>query len=344
MANKRHRLSWNGTDQAPIARWIEQNYGNAIDDVANGVLTTVATGFDFGQSNTKTKSKRKKIKNLPGTLAHGWYCDQMSGVKHEFPKSWNSVLMDNQKQRVQKQTPVKQDAVLSGVNHVQLLNQLQLSDLQAITDPGRVTYLLNSYFKIMFTNMSNVKLCYEYYYVTPVGDQAATFLENIVSLSSSSLGMGGVDTYDRFTTWTPQQLPELMKNYRILSKSVFRLAPGETGELHGKSNHYKKIGDAIQTTDRTYGTGGLNVQLYCRWYGCPTGTVDNLAPGTVTQATFGDALLATSWITEESYNYCKGDAANVSSVVWSSTVLETVPAGNTIVTHAQTDDDVTGAE
>lgn len=218
---------------------------------------------------------------------------------------------------------------------------LDLSRIQAITDTNVRTFVTTGSFKVMFTNMSNVKLCYEYYLVTPIGDQASTFQAQVTALSNSlDVGSG---SFDVITGWDPQFVPELMKSYRILGKSVFRLSPGETGELHGKNKIYRQFGDTAQTLGRTY-ESGINTQLYCRWYGCPTGVSDTATLHLVKDAVFGDGLLATSWITEDWFNYYKQDSVNVNALEWSSNVRANVVGTETVVTHAQTDDDNTAAE
>jgi len=312
---------------------------------ANSVNTIVNAGQAISQGydmvKTQTGTKKKSYRGLPKTLAHGWYVDTMSGLNHKFPQSWNSVIKNNGRFTVKTQLPSKQDAILSRINKSTLINHLPLTTIQAITDPGVTTYLTTARWKTMWTNMSNVKICYEYYYVTPIGDQANTFqvdleaLTNILDVSSGLM--------DVYTSWKPQETPELMKNWRILSKSVFRLSPGETGELHGKDNIYKQFGDAVQTTGRTH-ESSINTQLYVRWYGCPTGVITTAAPTIVTDATFGDASLATTWITETSFSYYKADSINAAGTTWSSTVLASISGAQTVVTHQHNDQDLVTAE
>ena len=195
----------------------------------------------------------------------------------------------------------------------------------------------------MWTNLSNVKICYEYYLVTPRRNAPAandfqtefTFLSNILDGAS-----GG---YDVNTTWTPETVPELMKNWKILSKSVFRLSPGESGEIHWKNKIYKRFSEADRR-DRTY-EAGTATQLYCRWYGCPTAQQLIAPPFTIgpTDAAFGDNVLHTSWIMEQSINYYRTDINNPDINDWLTSVQALGP-DKQIVTHQEADDDIVPAE
>lgn len=338
-----HKRKTNGTitNYYPRKRvpGLSANWGYVPNPFQNGILENVAAGYDI---TTTATGKRKSHKKQQKQLAHGWYVDYVTGLNHKFPTSWISVIKNTGRIQVRDQKPIKQDTILARVNLITLINNMQLTDIANITNVNQATYLTTMGWKVSFTNMSNVKICYEYYYVTPVGDQANTFQTNITTLTNFLTTPAGQQ--DVFTMWKPEDVPELMKTYRILGKSVFRLSPGETGELHGRDQVYKKFGDAAQYLGRTY-ESGTNTQLFCRWYGCPTGIIDNVTPTIVKEATFGDAFLATSWITEKYYNYYQADTINPASTTWSSTVRASVNAGTeTVVTHADTSDDTTTAE
>jgi len=311
-------------------------------DAAMDLFNSVSTGFDIAKSNTKTGTKTKQVHKVkPRTLAHGWYVDIISGIQHKCPKSFEPIIQTSGRVTVNKQKPVKQDAILSRVNHQMLLNGIYLADIATITDQQVDTFLTTASWKVMWTNLSNVKLCYEYYYVTPKGDKGNNFQTDLVALTGLLDTSGNHNSV--FTNWKPSDTPELLRNWTILGKSVFRLAPGETGELHCKDRIYKKFGDAEQTTGRNY-KAGVAGQLYVRWYGCPTGTALPAAPTLVVDAMFGDHLLATSWIVETKYNYYKADSVNVKRAQWDTDVLSAPSAGTVVVTHADSTEDLITAE
>lgn len=305
----------------------------------------LSTGFDTIKSHTKTGTTQKKVEKLkPKEIARGWYADYMTGFMHKFPKSFEAVVNSSGKQVYKRQVPVLQDGIQARVNKITLYNGLELTDIQGITDVGVTTYVTSSRWKLMWTNLSNVKMCYEYYYVTPIGEQATTFQDQVTSLTNTlNISTGFNDVY---TIWRPEDTPQVLKNWRILSKSVFRLAPGETGEIHCKDSVYAKFGDAIQTLDRTY-AAKYNTQLYCRWYGAPTAVATTaIAPAepNPTDATFGAAGTATAWILENQVSYYRGVQAQPNLESWSTSVIANVPGGKVIVTEAEEDLEIVAAE
>jgi len=301
----------------------------------------LSTGWDNIKTQTGTETKVGKLR--PKTIAHGWYVDYMTGIQHKFPSSWNAVKSLTGVVRNRFQTASKQDGILARVNEVTLFNINDLLYVQAITEPGIYTYFLGDTWKVMFSNLSNIKMCYEYYLVTPIGEQASNFQTQLNALTST---LYSSEINDIWTSWTPADTPEILKNWRILSKSVFRLSPGETGEIHGKDKIYKKFGDAMQVYDRTY-LSGCNVQLYCRWYGAPTAIASSTTPPAepiAAIATFGANATATSWIveTEQKYMHAINDAPNVGT--WNTSVTSTLLPGQIVVTETHEDMEVVKAE
>lgn len=309
----------------------------------------VSTGFDMVKKrirkNGKTETVTKKETHVaPTQIAHGWYADSMTGIKRKFPKALESILTAYGTIKERNQTGAKQDTQLSLINHALFINMNDITDLTTLK-LGRVTnqisWILSTKWKTMFTNMSNVKICYEFYYVTPKRDRATNFLEEVDIFTTL---LDQPDNYnDNFTNWSPNELPALMENWKILSKSVFRLGPGETGEIHGGDKLYYKYDQGAFTAQRNY-IPGLNTQLYCRWYGAPTGVAVTGTNVVLTPA-FGDAGLATVWITEKGRNWVNSDADNITVLGWSrANIAEAPGAGNSIVTNVETDQDVTPAE
>jgi len=298
----------------------------------------LATGFDtiksYSRTGTTTEKKVEKLK--PRTIALGWYVDYMSGFNHQFPKSYNNIL-DVTGRKVQKtQTPNLISSALARVGKATILSAMELATLQAITDVNVTTYLMQHKWKTMFTNLSNVKQCYEFYYVTPIGEQATSFEQQITTLTNSLHTSSAYN--DVFTMWKPSDTPEVLKNWRIFSKSVFRLGPGETGEIHGKDNLYQKIGDAVQLLDRTYAKS--NTQLYCRYYGAPTGIgLSVVAPAepVPTQATFGANNLKTAFVTETTLTYYQAVQSQPNIESFSTTVANATGAGEEVITQAEDD-------
>jgi len=330
--------------QAP--RGLQQNrfkYGKNTVTGAINLYDAVSTGFDIYKSHTKTGTQTKKTTKLkPKALANGWYVDTISGINHKFPRSLQAVIDTSGQSSFSKQIPVKQDAILSRVNQVTLLNLHPLSELRVagVIPNNTRLHLSTQQWKIMFTNMSNVKICYEYYYVTPKGDQPFTFQANIDTLQVALAGGAALNAV--FTNWKPSDVPELLKTYNILGKSVFRLGPGETGELHCKDRLYNTFSNSDIQADVAGQTkpqykGGSNTQLFCRWYGCPTGIAQTAALSLVTDAVFGDHLLATSWIAESKYYYYRSDPDTPDYAGWDSTVKNAVTGTETVVTEGQTD-------
>lgn len=313
--------------------------------IATALYDHLSTGFDTAKGFSKTGTKTKKIEKLkPKQIAVGWYVDYMSGFLHKFPKSFNAIVNTTGKLVFKTQTPIKQDCVLSRVNQVQLFNGLPLTEIQALTDPNVTTYVTTTSWKLTWTNLSNIKICYEYYYVTPIGEQATTFQAQIGVLTDSLNTASGYNNV--FTQWRPEDTPQLLKNWRILSKSVFRLSPGETGEIHCKDRIYAKFGDAIQLLDRTY-AAKYNTQLYCRWYGAPTALATITVPPAepvAAEAVYGVAGAATSWIMESETNYYRGVLAQPNQEVWNTTVPASVGGGQYVVTQENEDQEVVQAQ
>jgi len=317
-----------------------QTLGASNEYVAAGLgaAATISAGYDLvkGPSGTFHKSGRAK----PSQIAHGWYVDTATGLQHKIKDYQKQIITQNGRKADFWQQSFIGDCIFNRINQVIIFDDWNLTHANAVTGVNERTLVTTTRQKTMFTNMSNVKICYEYYLVTPRVDAANSFqaefnlLSNIVDSSS-----GG---FDVITSWTPEQVPEVMKNWKILAKSVFRLAPGETGELHSKSKIYKLLSEADKR-DRTY-AAGFNVQLYCRWYGCPTAQ-QKTSDGTIVNpnASFGDNLLHTSWIIEGVRNYYKTAYLDGAVSSWLTTVPGAI-AGHEVVTHDQTDDDIVAAE
>lgn len=322
-------------------------YGNNTVTGAINLYDAISTGFDLVKSHTKTGTTTKRETKLkPKNIAHGWYVDTISGLNHSFPKSFQSVINSSGQQSQMDQEPIKQDAILSRANSMTVLNLHPLTKLIAQIHAGTNFFLTTQTWKLMFTNMSNVKICYEYYYVTPKGNQPFTFQAEIDALTIGLTGGAAVNTV--FTNWRPSDTPQVLKNYNILGKSVFRLGPGETGELHCRDKIYKKFGQADimpaaggQTVPQY--AHGSNTQLYCRWYGCPTGIAQTAALSLVTDAVFGDHTLATSWIAESKYFWYEADRDNPNFTLWNTNVKNAVSGTETVVANVETDQNNTAA-
>jgi len=312
-------------------------------------LQNLASGYDVIKTATgsETKSRRKQQKQV----AHGWYVDYISGIQHDFPKGWDSILKNNGRFQNRVQKPLLSKTALSRTTNETLLEQNTITDINSILPSLTSTqsaYITTGNFKVMFTNLSNVKMCYEFYYVTPKAAAANQFDTLVTTLGNPLTNPDGL--FDVFTNWKPEDYPELLKAYRVLGKSCFRLGPGETGELHGKDKFYKKLGLNQRLTQRNY-TEGLNTQLYCRWYGAPTALADvtvvpPAAPviGNTTDAVFGDFSLATSFIMEQTVNWYYADTVNLPQTTYGTTVNASIPANKTVVVHENVDDEVTAAD
>jgi len=335
--SKRTAALWTGTGTA----W---RLGAGEAAAVIGTAATLSTGYDLVK--TEGGSYKKSIRGKPKTLALGWYVDFMSGIQHQMPKSFDPVIKTAGRHTDFEQTGFVADTILNRINQVILQRSLDLPIINAILGPlgnNQDAIITTNRGKVTWTNMSNVKICYEYYLVTPRRNASAandfqqeyTFLSNILDTTS-----GG---HDVITTWSPEAVPELMKNWKVLSKSVFRLSPGETGEIHWKNNVYKRFSEADRR-DRTY-EAGTATQLYVRWYGCPTAQQLIAAPNTIgpTDAAFGDNVLHTSWIMEQSVNYYRTDIFNPDANAWITNVQGLDPAKQ-IVTHEEADDDIVIAE
>lgn len=305
---------------------------------------SAATAISYGYDLVKGPSGnfRHTNKTKPTQLAHGWYVDTMSGLQHKIHDNMKPVISTAGRKTDYEQTSLMQDTILNRIQQQMIFNDWPLTEILGASPAQSNTRALitTSRQKVMWTNLSNVKICYEYYLVTPKSDMSGDFQGELTNLSNILDSASG--GHDVLTIWRPETLPALMKNWRVLSKSVFRLAPGETAELHSKSNIYRWVDEGLKR-DRSY-IEGLNTQLYCRWYGCPTAK-RIVATGVVpsTGGTFSDNVLHTSWIIERSKNYYQTDVANPTQAAWITSV-QPLLAGEEIVTHAQTDDDVTPAE
>jgi len=340
---KSNSITWydnrNGTRQGSLKRPSSSSLSKFFKDGENYVSKKLKKATSHGFLLTENGKKLHKKK--PSQLANGWFVDYLPGRTREFPTTFNAVIEQNGKAHIYKQEGQITTTALSRVGNVTLLNMMPLTEVQTLTNTNQNTYLLNQKWKIMWTNMSNVKMCYELYCVRPIGGQANTFASNLDSLTDlrdSSSGLQNV-----ITTWKPSFTPELLKNYKIMSTSVIRLDPGSSAEIHGKDNIYRRVGEAEQTTDRTY-DADYNTQIYCRYYGCPTGVVATAGGTTLTSAVFGDQNLQTSWITEWDYTYTRNDAASHNADVWGVTnVLSSVTAPANVVTMVETDHDITEA-
>lgn len=169
---------------------------------------------------------------------------------------------------------------------------------------------------------------------------ATSFEQQIPTFGDPLTDPDGLD--DVFTTWKPTDYPQLMRNWRILGKSVFRLGSGESAELHGKDAYYYKFGLAQRLTQRNY-TERVNTQLYVRVYGCPTGTAV-IGSESVKDSVFSDHNIASNFIVEQSINYYYADTVNKTATTWSSTVKAAPDAGDEVVVQADTSEDVTPAK
>lgn len=216
------------------------------------------------------------------------------------------------------------------------------ADFQSLLGPTNTidVFITTGKWKVTWTNMSNVKMCYEFYYVTPRKAQATSFEQQVPTFGDPLTAPDGLD--DVHTMWKPSDYPELMKSWRILGKSVFRLGGGETGELHGKDAYYYKFGLNQRLTQRNY-TERVNTQLWVRIYGAPTGTA--VIGSEVSEGfCFSDNSIASNFIIEQSINYYYNDTVNVTNTSWGSTVKAAVDAGDEVVVQADTSDDVTPAK
>jgi len=311
--------------------------GNKYTTAAAGAAAAVSAGWDLYKTPAGTFRQTSRAK--PTQLAHGWYVDMMTGIQHKPSNTDREIIAQAGRKSDFQQTAFIGDTILNRINQVVIFTDWDLTQTNAVTTVAEKTLLTTSRQKVMFTNMSNTKICYEYYLVTPKNDAANSVQAEFNLLSNINSSAGG---FDVITTWNPAVVPELTKNWRFLSKAVFRLAPGETGEIHCKSSIYKQLTEANRR-NRTL-QAGITTQLYCRWYGCPTAQ-QTIATGAIVNpnAAFGDDLLHSSWIIEQTRNYYKTSVGSTEQRAWITNVPALV-GGNQVVTHAQTDDDITVAE
>lgn len=303
------------------------------------------------QNGTKKRVVKKEEHLGPAQVSQGWYVDSMAGLQRKFPKSWSSLKTVTNVQRQRNQLQGFAPTNMARINDALLLDMNGLASLAAVQGPTTIgrganqkAYILTNMWKSTFTNLSNIKICYEYYYVTPKKDNANTFQADVATFMGLIDNPSGYE--DVFTNWKPEDSPEILKRWRILSKSVFRLGPGETGELHCKDRVYRAIGAGDFQGERTF-TRGLNTQLYVRWYGAPTGVFDPTlvsgVPVGVTGATFGDNGCQTVWVSEVGRNYFLNDIDYPELLLYSTNVPATVTAPNIVVTREDDDVDIVDA-
>lgn len=304
--------------------------------LGNLAANTLATGFD--ETVTATGTKTRTPVRSSANLAQGWQVGFIHGLKKKFPKYLQPIWHSQGQQVESYQEERVTNTILNRVANDLIIENWPLSYIQTKTDLNARTVVTNSHWKVMWTNLSNIKICYEFYYVTPKVQMANRFdvslhaQSNVVDLSTGN--------FDVMTIFKPETVPAVRDNWRILAKRVFRLNPGETAELHGKDNIYKKLDESEQGEGRTY-IPGINTQLYVRWYGqpCAQGTT----PTTMAEGTIGDDNCKTAWIIERTLGCIKVDINNPTYTSWSTTIPALI-GGNTVYTHAENDIEVTAAD
>lgn len=125
----------------------------------------------------------------------------------------------------------------------------------------------------------------------------------------------------------------LNKCYKVLAKSVFRLNPGETGELHWQDYGYHKLSSLVGK--RTYEKE--NIQIVCRVLGATTGFTTAL-PTSVwseNEAGLGKSGQHTAFVSEKSTAYLPVQRDDGKSVVYSNTLTGTGTTFQTIVHEDQ---------
>lgn len=338
------RKRYDGT----LTRNQRQSGWSAVARGAHTILQnaeTLSTGFDLLKKATgrggKTKTETKSTKIGQKQLALGWYVDFMTGLQYSWKPIQSALKLTQGNTKSSQQNGLLTLSTLNRAAEATLVNSWDLALIQAVTNTGSRTIIQGTQTKIMFTNMSNVKWCYEFYYVTPRESQATTFLSQTSTVMNTLDAGFGIN--DKLTSWTPQSTPGLLKGWKILSKSVFRLSPGETGEIHIKD----KINQIAETMERSLGRTYIpkfNTQLYVRYYGCPTAqSIIGMAAPFGNLAAFGDDVCTTSYIIEKTYKYTLSDIATPDAWIMSTDVSALV-AGNEIVTQVETDNDITPAQ
>jgi len=340
MANKRRRIASHGYSLRSLGENALQAASNAVENMAaiTATAATLSTGWDMVK-NKITGAQTKQARGT-GMLAHGWHVATMKGIDRQFPKKAQAIVDTEGRKAATAQTGQIAQGDCSSARTLTLLNIWQLSDIQSVTDANSKTYISTGNWKVMWTNLSNIKICYEFYYVTPKADMAATFETDYIT--AANIEDTAVLGYDRITIKGPEKYPELLKNWRILSKRVFRLGPGETGEIHGSDKRHSFVGDAEQVLGRLY-FNGLSTQLLVRYYGAPTAR-EVVATGALTGATFGDADVNSSFVIESTVNYYKTMINNPMEGIWTSTLLTAPLGGEQIITNVDLDQDTTPAE
>lgn len=184
---------------------------------------------------------------------------------------------------------------------------------------------------------------YEFYYVTPKRDTQEFFDEDVTTytenIDTPNAAPGLVPT---MLMWKPEAVPELMSRWRILSKSVFRLETGATGEINIKDRIYQKV-TSTTIVPPYQNKAGLYTELWCRWWGAPVGITEP-SPINITKITFGDTNVTTGFVMERCINWFKADIDAPHTWYWESTVPQAAVGTEIIVTHEATDEAITAVD
>jgi len=318
-----------------VARGVEQAITRQLQD-----LTTINLGFDTFKVSDNTRSKKRKaaeekVKKPMTTLniGTGWFVDFMTGLNHSFPNKLNIAKESAGLRRSIVQTQLIGKTTQNIPESMMLLNNWSLAaEITPRVIANQKTVVWGTDTMVRFSNMSNYKIIYEFYYVTPVQDMAVDYQDAYAQLATT------LDTTPlsyNMQTLGPEKFPLLKKSYKILSKAVFRLGQGETGEIHIKDKIYRIVDDANRQQGRTF-QKGINTQLMVRYWGQPlvVDTVENPFFGSV----LGDNSAISAFIMEKTLKWSYLDINNPNEILWSSTL----PTGTAYVQQGEDDLEIAG--
>lgn len=220
------------------------------------------------------------------------------------------------------------------------------TDIEGITTLNVDTFLTTAQYKTIFCNLSNISQMYEFYYVVAKKDTDQYFDDDVTTytdlIDTPNAAPGLSPT---MFNWSPDKIPALMDKWRVLSKAVFRLESGATGEINIKDQLYKKVNKNTAPTSSFAQPhiAGIYTELWVRWWGAPTGLTAP-SPVNITKIVFGDTGVTTGFVMERCINWFKADIDAPKVWYWESTVPQAAVGTEIIVTHADTDDAITQAD
>lgn len=337
------------TPNAPISLLTKRAYDKAFEKS----MELASTGYDIIKKEYKKRGVKKTVSEKvskvgPIQAGHGWYIQGMAGLQRKFPKGWNALRTTAQQQSSSYQTSDPHKLTISQISDASILAGITKTDVDGITTKGINSYLTTARYKVMFTNLSNISQQYEFFYVVAKRDTDRFFSEDVDKYSIDIDAGTGTGLLPTMFQWDPSKIPALMDRWRILSKSVFRLETGATGEINIKDQIYKKVtrNDMPLETppvNTVLYQAGLYTELWVRWWGAPVGITEP-SPINITKITFGDTNVTTGFVMERCINWFQADI-NQPHIWYYETNVPTGPTGTQIiVTHEATDEAITAVD